>query len=153
MGTRHKGTAREKRALNVFIKLLRAASAMILRTSGPIISAELTESQFGVLETLYHIGPMCQRELGEKILKSGGNMTMVIDNLEKRGLVERKRSEEDRRYITVSLTAGGRRLISAVYPEVAAKIVSETGVLTVAEQEELARLLKKLGVGAGKPLE
>ena len=48
-------------------------------------SADLTMGQFGVLEALLHLGPMCQQELGAKLLRSGSNITIVIDNLEKRG--------------------------------------------------------------------
>ena len=48
-------------------------------------SAGLSTSQFAVLDALLHLGPLCQKDLGEKILKTSGNMTMVIDNLEKGG--------------------------------------------------------------------
>ncbi len=51
----------------------------------------LTESQFGVLDSLFHLGPMKQKEIGKKILKSGGNITMVINNLEKRGIGSEKK--------------------------------------------------------------
>jgi MarR family 2-MHQ and catechol resistance regulon transcriptional repressor len=72
---------------------------------------------------------------------------MVIDNLEKRGLVRRERSMEDRRYFTVRLTEAGRRLMSGFFPGHAARITAEMGVLTHSEQEQLGRLCKKLGLG------
>ena len=49
--------------------------------------AGLTPTQFGVLEALLHKGPLSQRELGQKVLTSAGNMTDLIDKLETRGLV------------------------------------------------------------------
>ena len=70
-------------------------------------AAGLTISQFGVLEALHHKGPLCQRDIAVKILKSTGNITLVIDNLEKQGLVTRERTSEDRRYLTIRLTGQG----------------------------------------------
>jgi MarR family 2-MHQ and catechol resistance regulon transcriptional repressor len=70
---------------------------------------------------------------------------MVVDNLEKRGLVERKREIEDRRFITVNLTEKGRRLINEIFPSHVSAIVKEMSILTDVEQEELRRLCRKLG--------
>ena len=56
---------------------------------------------------LLHLGPMHQRELGRKLLKSSGNITLVVDNLEKRGLVRREREREDRRFSAHRCADGG----------------------------------------------
>ncbi len=151
MGTHYKGTKEEVRALNALIKLTRAAESVGARLSGLILEAGLTESQFGALEVLYHLGPMHQRELGRKLLRSSGNVTMVVDNLEKRGLVRRQRGTEDRRVVTVHLTDEGRRLIGRVFPRHAAGVAAEMSVLSPAEQEELARLCRKLGLQERTP--
>ena len=108
MSTHFDGSAEEQRALDVYIKLTRCAESVNARINQRLSDLKLTISQFGVLEALYHLGPMHQNELGQKILRSSGNMTMVIDNLCKRGLVERCRNEEDRRYVRVSLTPAGQ---------------------------------------------
>jgi MarR family 2-MHQ and catechol resistance regulon transcriptional repressor len=102
-------------------------------------------SQFGVLEALYHLGPLSQAEIARKILKSTGNITMVIDNLEKRGLVARKRDTEDRRYYSVGLTHEGKKLIGSLFPRHAAGIVKGMNALTPSEQETLGDLCRKLG--------
>ncbi|MEZ4710471.1 MAG: MarR family transcriptional regulator [Caldilineaceae bacterium] len=146
MSTHFEGSSAEQRALDVYIKLTRATES-IARINRRLSDLKLTLSQFGVLEALYHLGPMHQNELGQKILRSSGNMTMVIDNLCKRGLVERYRNEEDRRYVRVSLTAIGHQLIHDYFPEHVKIVVEEIGVLTPDEQEELQRLCKKLGLG------
>jgi MarR family 2-MHQ and catechol resistance regulon transcriptional repressor len=146
MGTRHKGSPAEVRALNTFIKLTRAAESTESRLAGLLTEANLTDSQFGVLEALYHLGPMHQCDLATKLLRSSGNITLVLDNLEKRKLVRRQRGTEDRRYITVHLTPEGERLIREVFPRHAANIVQVMNVLTPDEQEELARLCRKLGL-------
>src|SRR5207249_1387917 len=81
-----------------------------------------------------------QRVLGDKLLMSGGNITTVVDNLERRGLVRRERRGDDRRHVTVHLTSEGRRLISRVFPGHVAAIVEAFSALTPAEQEQLGRL-------------
>lgn len=145
MGTHYSGTEQELRALNALIKLVRAAETITSRSRGVFSAVPLTESQFGVLEVLFHLGPRCQAEIGRKILKTGGNITMVIDNLEKRGFVQRQRNAEDRRYITVHLTHEGKKLIEEILPAHVEGIVREMNRLSPAEQDELGRLCKKLG--------
>ena len=147
MATHFEGTPEEQQALDVYIKLTRAAESVNARINRRLSDLKLTISQFGVLEALFHLGPMHQNELGQKILRSSGNMTMVIDNLCKRGLVLRCRNADDRRYITVSLTDAGRKLICAYFPEHVKGVVEEISVLTADEQAELQRLCKKLGLG------
>lgn len=145
MPTHYSGTREEILALNTFIKLTRATESLLTRLAQRNTHPGLTTSQFGVLETLYHLGPMCQSELGSKLLKSGGNITMVIDNLEKHGLVHRERGIEDRRFITVSLTDTGRRMIAQVLPGHVQAITEEMSVLSTEEQQELGDLCRKLG--------
>jgi MarR family 2-MHQ and catechol resistance regulon transcriptional repressor len=136
-------------ALNTYTKLMRAAESVTSRTSRVMVEAKLTLSQFGVLEALYHKGPLCQRDIAAKILKSTGNITMVIDNLEKSGLVQRVRDNEDRRFLTVHLTEQGRALIARVFADVEAAILNDMSVLSETEQEALGALCKKLGLKGG----
>lgn len=148
MGTHFKGTPDEIRALDVYIKLSRASDSVSTRINRHLKEFSLSTSQFGVLESLYHLGPMCQSELATKILKSTGNLTMVVDHLEERGLVQRRRDSGDRRFITVHLTGAGEALISGMFAEHAAGVLREIGVLTPEEQAQLAGLCRKLGLGA-----
>lgn len=137
----------EHQELAVFVKLLRATEAVSAEVHGWLFEEKLTISQFGVLEALYHRGPMCQKELAGKILKSTGNITMVLDNLEKRELVSRQRNSCDRRFITVKLTMAGKELIERVFPAHARLIQQRMSVLSRREMVELGVLLKKLGRG------
>jgi MarR family 2-MHQ and catechol resistance regulon transcriptional repressor len=145
--THFKGDSETRRALNVLINLSRASNSVQTRLSAGLDRHGITTSQLGILEALFHLGPMCQRALGDKLLRSGGNITMVIDNLEKHGLVERVRQKEDRRMIMIHLTPKGRKLISRVLPLHAKDVVKEMSRLTANEQEELRRLCRKLGRG------
>jgi MarR family 2-MHQ and catechol resistance regulon transcriptional repressor len=149
MPTHHKGTREEKRALDAYITLMRAADSVTARTSKAMTAHDLTVSQFGALEALHHLGPLQSSQLARKLLKTGGNITMVVDNLARRGLVERHRLEDDRRCVVVQLTDSGSRFIKRVFPAVLASIVQELSVLEPREQEELRRLARKLGHGSG----
>jgi len=146
MGTHYQGPPEVRRALDAYIKLVRASESVTSRVVRHLDDDGLTASQFGVLEALFFIGPLSQRELAQKILKSGGNVTMVIDNLEKRGLVKREREEEDRRLYRITLTPTGHKLIKSIFPRHAAKIVSQMNILTKEELRELGHLCRKLGL-------
>lgn len=145
MPTRYEGSEEEVRGLNAFIKLVRATESVGARLSPLLAEAGLSTSQFGALEALLHLGPLCQRDLAAKLLKSSGNITMVVDNLVKDGLVRRERSGEDRRYVTIHLTEKGRERIEGIFPRHAAAIVREMSVLTPEEQEQLGCLCRRLG--------
>ncbi|MEM7118663.1 MAG: MarR family transcriptional regulator [Chloroflexota bacterium] len=148
MGTHYQGTTKQERALDVYIKLSRAADAVTTRINHHLKAADLTISQFGVLEAIYHLGPLQPSQLAIKILKSGGNLTLVITNLVKRGLVERQRREDDRRCIEIHLTEAGRTLINDLFPRHVDIVEREINVLSATEQEQLAVLCRKLGLGA-----
>jgi len=151
MGTRYAGTQEEQRALNAFIKLIRAAQSVSGRVEAHLSGLGLTVSQFGVLEALFHLGSLNQKSLAAKILKSTGNITMVIDNLEKRGLVKRTRDQDDRCNYSVALTPKGSGMITSFFPKHVARIVKEMSVLSVAEQDALGRLCKKVGLQKALP--
>lgn len=148
MGTHYRGRAVEVRALNAYIKLMRASDSVTAALERRLAPLELTEGQLGLMEVLLHLGPRSQREIGGKLFRSDGNVVMVVDNLERRGLVRRERDQEDRRRVIVSLTAEGRRLIERIFPDHVAAIVAAFAVLRPAEQEELGRLCKTLGLHA-----
>src|SRR5271168_2281763 len=152
MPTHFKGCTESVRALNAFINLIRASDSLAARLTAQLESQGLTMGQFGVVEALFHLGPMCQKTLGEKLLRSGGNITLIVDNLEKHKWVRRERQSQDRRMVMISLTAKGQKLIKKVMPPHAEVIVKEMNRLTPAEQEELRRICRKLGKGDGEKL-
>jgi MarR family 2-MHQ and catechol resistance regulon transcriptional repressor len=145
MPTKYKGTHTEVLALDTFIKLSRAMNSFNTRLNQHGTQGDLSPSQFAVLEALLHLGPMCQTDLSQKLLLSTGNITMVIDNLVRHGLVTRERNTDDRRFITISLTPAGEELISSIFPAHVEAITLEMSVLSAAEQRELGELCKKLG--------
>ena len=90
---------------------------------------------------------MCLSEIAEKILTSSGNLTLVVKNLEKRGLVKRCQQGEDKRFILATITPAGRKLIARIFPQHARQITEIMSRLTAEEQQQLGALCKKLGKG------
>lgn len=150
MPTHYSGSEKTRTTLDTFIKLTRATNALEHQLYQNQVTEGLTQTQFGVLETLYHLGPLSQGMLSSKLLKSTGNITLVLDNLEKQELVQRIRSQEDRRMIMIHLTNQGRELIEVIFPKVAALISEIFGGLSTEEQKQLGQLTKKLGCSLEK---
>ena len=150
MGTNYEGSKKEVEALESCIKLIRSAEVINSKIYLELVEFDLTESQFGVLDALFHIGPLTQKEIGKKILKSEGNITMVIDNLEERNFVKRKRGEKDRRQFIVHLTKKGKKKIIKVLPNVVKVIKQYFEILDTNEQIELQRLCKIVGLQVRK---
>ncbi len=149
MPTRYQGDADIVIALDTWIKLTRAADSITSRLHQRSSMGDLTDSQFGVLEILRHVGPLPQCTIAGKLLKSSGNITLVIDNLEKRGLVRRTPDAHDRRVSRVELTATGVGLIDELFPLHARAVADEFAVLNRQEQRQLGDLLRKLGKKEG----
>ncbi len=133
----------QRDALSVYVKLMRATNQATSKIHGHLRDDNLTISQFAVLEALYHLGPLSQSELGEKILKSNANLTTVVDSLEKKTLVVRKREEKDRRRVTVYLTKSGKELIARVFPRHAVAVAKALEVLSDEEKDTLSDILRK----------
>jgi MarR family 2-MHQ and catechol resistance regulon transcriptional repressor len=138
-------TGRQQMILMTYVKMSRAINTVSAKMHKHLSLLNLTVSQFGVLEALCHFGPLCQQEIGQKILKTSGNITLVIDNLEKRGLVIRENDRNDRRYTRVRLTKDGEALIYHVFPKHAGIAEQVFSALDADELEQLGSLMKKLG--------
>ncbi|MGE0159573.1 MAG: MarR family winged helix-turn-helix transcriptional regulator [Gemmatimonadales bacterium] len=134
-------------ALGVWIALARCYTTYTKAVAAKVQEYDLTVPQFGALEALYHLGPLSLGDLADKLLVTGGNVTFVMDKLEAQGLVARYRSESDRRVVRARLTDKGRDLVARVFPEHAEYIERLCRHLEPEEQDEMRRLLKKLGKG------
>lgn len=134
--------------LKLFTVLTRAHSSVAEHAEENIARLDLTVGEFGVLDVLYHRGPLLLGTIGEKILASSGGITYLVDRLEGKGLVARLACPEDRRARYAALTPAGVELMDRVFPEHARCLAHAVSVLSPVEQEMLTELLKKLGKGA-----
>ena len=143
--------------VHVFLVLWKAARAAQAYAEKSISELEICGSDFAVLEALLHKGPLPVNEIGKKVLLTSGSITVAVDRLETKGLVERHAHGTDRRARIVHLTKEGRKLIRRAYANHAAdmeRLASDS--LTRADRQTLIRLLKKIGyeaAGASEPKE
>jgi len=103
----------------------------------------LTNSQFAVLEVLYHKGDLKICDIIEKILTTSGNITVVIKNLEKDGLIRKYANTEDKRSILISITDKGKKIMDDIFPNHVDNINNIFNILTIEEKLELKKILKK----------
>jgi MarR family 2-MHQ and catechol resistance regulon transcriptional repressor len=114
---------------------------------------DLTPTEFGILEALYHKGPLLLGDVQKKILLSSGGVTYTVDRLAEKGLVERRECASDRRARYAALTPKGEAVIARIFPDHAACIEEALSGLGAREQEELTALLRKLGLAAAQDQE
>jgi MarR family 2-MHQ and catechol resistance regulon transcriptional repressor len=145
-----KGLGLATESLTAFSQFIWASDSIRARLFTFLGRHDMTASQFGVLDALYHLGSHTQRDLGSHILKSGGNITMVVDNLEKSGLVRRERSQKDRRMVNVHITEQGRKRFRRILPRVLHFIEDEMSGLSQRELRELGRLCVRIGSNKGR---
>ncbi len=135
--------------VHVFLVLWKAARAVGSYAQKSITDLEIGGSDFTVLEALLHKGPLPVNEIGKKVLLTSGSMTVAVDRLEQKGLVERRAHGTDRRARIVHLTKEGKKLITRAYAQHAADLERlASASLTVTERATLIRLLKKIGYKA-----
>lgn len=138
--------ARAETALEVYTQLVRTSRALLGKVEPRLGAAELTTTQFGVLEAILHAGALSQRDLSRRVLTSAGNMTDLVDKLEARGLVQRTRQRLDRRAVSVELTPAGRKLTEPLYAGYTTDIAEAMGALNDDELHQLGEMLRKLGL-------
>jgi len=135
--------------VHVFLVLWKAARAVQAYAEESVSQLEMCGSDFAVLEALLHKGPLPINEIGKKVLLTSGSITVAVDRLETKGLVERRAHGTDRRAKVVHLTKKGRKLITRAYADHAADMERlASASLTGAERNTLIRLLKKIGYEA-----
>ena len=134
--------------VHVWLVLWKAAQAVEAYAKRSIGGSELCGSDFAVLEALLHKGALPVGDIGRKVLLTSGSITVAVDRLEAKGLVERRASADDRRARIVRLTREGRRLITRVYAGHAADMERLASELSTGERATLIRLLKKIGYKA-----
>jgi MarR family transcriptional regulator, 2-MHQ and catechol-resistance regulon repressor len=139
--------------LLLWVVLSRAYAAIRAHAEADIARYGIMPTEFGILEVLYHKGPLLLGEIQRKILVSSGGVTFLVDRLVARGLVERRECPGDRRARYAALTKDGERLMADIFPQHAAALRRALSGLSGREQRQATALLRKLGqTAAGAPL-
>jgi MarR family 2-MHQ and catechol resistance regulon transcriptional repressor len=146
MPTHYQGSAEDKLALDAFIKVTRAHNHLMSSLAQVHAKHGLTPPQFGILETLWHLGPLNQQELCRKLLTSKPNVSAILNNLEKNGLVRRVPDARDGRAVQVQLSAKGRQLIEEAFPVFLQALKQRFSCLSAEEMATLASISKRWGL-------
>ena len=138
----------ELTALRLWVIMSRAHAAVVDHASADIATHGLTLAEFGIIEALYHRGPMLLGEVQKRILVSSGGITFLVDRLTAKGLVERRTCESDRRARYAALTPKGSALVAAIFPQHAAVLTRAVSGLSVEEQKTVTAMLRRMGLAA-----
>jgi MarR family 2-MHQ and catechol resistance regulon transcriptional repressor len=151
MNKRKLESLKDGTGVHVFLVMWKAVHAVETYAQRSIAELEMCGSDFAVLEALLHKGPLPINEIGRKVLLTSGSITVAVDRLESKGLVERRASGTDRRAKIVHLTKAGKELSARMYADHAADMERlASASLTKAERDTLIRLLKKIGYEAAE---
>lgn len=131
-------------AEKVFAAVSRMRNVFFRHANVPIRAAGLTVTQFEVLEALSAHGPLSVGDVSEVIFGTPGNVPVVIGNLERNGMVTRRKSEADGRVSIVELTQEGRACIEGVYPKVVESLERDLEPLDGRERQQIVRLSRKV---------
>jgi MarR family 2-MHQ and catechol resistance regulon transcriptional repressor len=137
------------RLLRVYMKSVKSVFEVMKKD---ISSFGLDMGAFHILEFLYNKGPHAIQKIGEKFSIPSGSVTYVVDKLEKKGLIQREVSPEDRRLVLVKLTEDGQALFDDIFPKHTETIADVFSVLTDEDKHQLTEMLKKLGLHAESKL-
>jgi len=108
----------------------------------------LTEQQWRVLRVLWSSKKVTSVDLSNRTLIPAPSLVGVIDRLEKKDLVTRVRSVEDRRAVFIVATAKGRALEAEVSPQVTEIDQQLRASVTAEEWQVMERVLGKIALGA-----
>ncbi|PYS20783.1 MAG: MarR family transcriptional regulator [Acidobacteria bacterium] len=151
MGTKKQESLTGGSGVHVFLVLWKAANAVHSYAEESLSELEMCASDFAVLEALLHKGSLPVNEIGRKVLLTSGSITVAVDRLETKGLVERRAHGTDRRTKMVHLTSAGKKLITRAYANHATDLEQlASASLTITERKSLIRLLKKIGYEAAR---
>jgi DNA-binding MarR family transcriptional regulator len=129
---------------SLWIRFLRFSLQSHKKLEADLDKAGLTPPQFYVLATIGYAGGLPFGEIGAKMMVTVSNLTGIVDRLEEKKLVTRKRDENDRRVVHVVLTDKGAKLYKNTIPVFESSASRIFAQLDSPEQKELSVLLRKL---------
>jgi MarR family 2-MHQ and catechol resistance regulon transcriptional repressor len=136
---------RPPEALHAWLIMLKAWQSMSRYVFPTLLAEGLGESDFRVLEVLFHKGPMPVNAIGPKVGLNPGSVSVAVDRLYKKGFVSRVESSRDRRVRTVSLTEKGRQMFAPLFRRHTALIKRAFQNVSSEELQQLELVLKKIG--------
>jgi len=131
---------------SLWIRFLRFSLQSHKKLEDDLAKLALTPPQFYVLATIGYAGRLPFGEIGAKMMVTVSNLTGIVDRLEEKKLVMRKRDDNDRRVVHVVLTDRGAKLYKSTIPEFEKSCGQIFTGLSKTEQKELSAILRKLNL-------
>lgn len=131
-------------SLSTWVEIMKAFNKIRTLEMELIEANNLTIGQFALLELLYHRGSQTIGTATKLAMSSPGNMTVVVKNLLKSGMIVSEKSDSDKRSAVLSITPKGSELIASIFPEHSKRINSFLSALSEEEKEVVRALLRKL---------
>ena len=138
------------REVMLWVRLAMTFNVLYHEIKTELSKEKLTVPQLDIISCLDRSKGLPLSELAERLLVTGGNITGIIDRLERDGYVYRERDKKDRRVVRALLTDKGFDLYKSFLPRYKEIMRKINSVLTAEERQQLQRLLKKLGQGIKK---
>ena len=129
---------------SLWIRFLRFSLISHKKLEEDLAKLGLTPPQFYVLATIGYAGGLPFGEIGAKMMVTVSNLTGIVDRLEEKKLVSRKRDDNDRRVVHVVLTDKGAKLYKSTIPQFEKSLERIFSSLARPQQKELSVLLRKL---------
>jgi DNA-binding MarR family transcriptional regulator len=136
------GSFKARHSIGYLLK--RSHSLLMERAEAAFENHDITFMQWVVLVRLRDGLGNTAAELCRGVGHDSGALTRMLDQLEARGLVERKRSKADRRVVELSLTRQGEAMVESLIPLAVDNLNESVQDFTAAEFREFLRLLEKL---------
>lgn len=128
----------------VVIEILRASNLLVDDLKKTLKNYPINTTEFSVMEFLYSKGEKSIQEIRDRVLLASGSATYVVDNLEKKGYVNRIINETDKRVTYIKLTREGKDLINNIFPIHKKNTKKIFNDLTNGELITLKEILKKI---------
>jgi DNA-binding MarR family transcriptional regulator len=130
------------RAVHIWLRLARITSRTQRQSGERLRPWKLSNAQFDIIAQVGGAaGPLTQQDLAQRLLVTEGNICQLLDGLQARGIIERRRAGRSNQ---IFLSDKGQEIFNSAVPALEAWHAARLGVLNDDEQEQLLRLLRKL---------
>lgn len=127
----------------LYVSIVRTASELSRSTELFLRTYGITQIQYNVLRILHGSGPegLGRNEISERMITAAPDMTRLLDRMEREGLVVRTKDREDKRQVTTTITASGKKLLSRVERLLMKLHAEQLGKLSASEVLQAIELL------------
>ncbi len=129
---------------SVLIAIRKIIQSIAMNSKSLVKRVGLTGPQLMILQEVAYAGEVSVGEVAKAISLSQGTVTGILERMEKKGLVARRRSDFDRRRVLVQATAGGKQLLETAPPLMQEAFVERFGSLQDWEQTMILSSLQRL---------